>query len=291
MSFDQKERNREIFEDTMHLCETNERLKQAIQASEKKQYIIEEQQEISVKEMEKYSEPAKIIVSKKRSLEAAGNEAYKGLKICVHNFASATNPGGGVANGANAQEECICRCSTLYPNISTNAMRQKFYGKHKSLLKANKMDATYNDDCIFTPEVIVFKTDDNRCQLMNEAQWYSVDIITCAAPNLREKPSNAMNPNSGFKTVRISENRLKELHQKRLRKILSVAKQEKDDVVILGAFGCGAFQNPPEIVAEAFEEVIQEFLYDFRVIEFAVYCSPKAMNNYNTFCRIFGNQK
>ena len=288
MAFDRKEQNKKIFEDTMQLCRTNNRLQQAIQSSRTKQYIVEEQEEILVDKTRKHNTPAQIIVSKKRSLEAAGNKEYEGLKVCVLNFASATNPGGGVANGASAQEECICRCSTLYPNINTNVIREAFHGKHKMLLKQNEMNATYNDDCIFTPEVIVFKTDDENCRTMEETQWYNVDIITCAAPNLRKRPSNAMNPNSGTETVQISQQQLKELHQKRLRRILSIAKQEKEDVVILGAFGCGAFQNPPEVVAEAFEKVIQEFMFDFQVIEFAVYCTPRETKNYDTFFSIFG---
>ena len=69
--------------------------------------------------------------------------------------------------------------------------------------------------------------------------------------------------------------------------MLSIAKKEKEEVLILGAFGCGAFRNPAWVVSEAFHEVIQEFLYDFRVIEFAVYCRPRDVSNYETFCKVF----
>ena len=53
----------------------------------------------------RYDRPCRIVVSKKRTLEAAG--AYRGQRVCIHNFASATNPGGGVARGSNAQEEAL----------------------------------------------------------------------------------------------------------------------------------------------------------------------------------------
>lgn len=248
---------------------------------------MKDQTVIKTDQTKRYAHPAKIIVSKKRSLEAAGNKEYKGMKVCVHNFASATNPGGGVVNGASAQEECICRCSTLYPNLTQEAVCRDFYQQHKMLIKQGKMNAAYNDDCIFTPGVVVFKTDDDQYRLMAEDAWYRVDVITCAAPNLRNNPSNVMNPGSGANVSDLSVAQLRQLHKKRLQKILSIAKKEKEEVLILGAFGCGAFRNPAWVVSEAFHEVIQEFLYDFQVIEFAVYCRPRDVSNYETFCKVF----
>ena len=288
MAFDGGEQNKRVFEDAMRLCRENSRFRQAIEESGAKHYLVAAEENPAVEEGARFDAPAQVVVSKKRSLEAAGSRAYEGLKVCVHNFASATNPGGGVVNGANAQEECICRCSTLYPNINMDAIRHAFHEKHKMLLRKGEMDATYNDDCIFTPKVVVFKKDDGVCGTMEEREWYSVDVITCAAPNLRKRPSNAMNPDSGTRGIGISDGRLQELHEKRLRRILTIAKKEREDVVILGAFGCGAFQNPPEVVVRAYRKVLSEFLRDFRVIEFAVYCAPHAVKNYEAFYEAFG---
>ena len=53
--------------------------------------------------------------------------------------------------------------------------------------------------------------------------------------------------------------------------------------VVLGAFGCGAFENNPEVVAKAAKNVIQKYLHAFKVIEFAVYCSPRDEINYKIF--------
>ena len=43
---------------------------------------------------------------------------FPDAKIAVMNFANAFQAGGGVADGCTAQEESLCRCSTLYPILN-----------------------------------------------------------------------------------------------------------------------------------------------------------------------------
>lgn len=283
---DRRVKNVKIFEDTMRRCRENERLRESIRSSIEKQKIYMETDLLEQIEKEKhYENKAEVTVSKKRSFEAASH--YVGKKVCVHNFASATNPGGGVAHGSSAQEECLCRCSTLYPALSEGNVVHQFYNRHRQLLRENQMTALYNDDCIYTPEITVFKSDVDFPEILAEENWYEVDVLTMAAPNLREKPSNRMNPNSGERVI-IDEIELKELHKKRMCRLFEVAKRNRAEVLILGAFGCGAFCNPPKIVAEAMKEVVELYRYDFETIEFAVYCSPRSEENYRTFCDVFG---
>ncbi|MCC8046029.1 MAG: TIGR02452 family protein [Clostridiales bacterium] len=227
-----------------------------------------------------YEQDAQIVVSKKRSFEAAS--VYKDRKVCLLNFASATNPGGGVKRGSSAQEECLCRCSTLYPCISKASVRASFHDRHKEMLSDGRLDALYNDDCIYTPGVVVFKSDTSMPQIVPEKDWYTVDVITCAAPNLRAKPSNAMNPGSGSQAVRIKDSELKKLHEKRANRILDIAKANGNDTVILGAF-----QNPAPVVAAGIYEAVKQHRGDFRTIEFAVFCSPRNTENYEAFRRQF----
>ena len=111
----------------------------------------------------------KIIVSEKRTFEAAAG--YAGQKLAVHNFASATNPGGGVTRGSSAQEECLCRCSGLYFCLSVPEMMKGFYYPHR-----NAKNPTNNADIIYTPDVTVFKTDTNTPRLMDEKEFPVTDF-------------------------------------------------------------------------------------------------------------------
>ena len=178
--------NVEIFEDTKRLCETNGRIKDTLAQSVKNQKLILEGMELPPVDKARFEDEAKIVVSTKRTFEAAAG--YVGQKVAVHNFASATNPGGGVIRGSSAQEECLCRCSGLYFCLSVPEMMKGFYYPHR-----NAKNPINNADIIYTPDVTVFKTDTNKPKLMDEKDWYEVDVITCAAPNLRERPSNRFN--------------------------------------------------------------------------------------------------
>jgi len=240
-----------------------------------------EGEHLPVVDKSRFTDKAKVIVSTKRTFEAASD--YAGQKVAVHNFASATNPGGGVTRGSSAQEECLCRCSGLYFCLSVPDMMKGFYYPHR-----NAKNPINNADIIYTPDVTVFKTDTSNPKLLDEKDWYGVDVITCAAPNLRERPSNRFNQNNGDHGVKVSDRELLEIHKKRLTRILDVAALNNAEVVILGAFGCGAFQNKPEVVARAAKEVITEYLHVFKTIEFAVYCSPRDDTNFRVFKRVLG---
>lgn len=277
-----KEENIAIFKDTARLCENNALLRKSISASIAKQCLILENDIVSVADKHQYDHRTSIVVSKKRSYEAASS--YKGEKVCVHNFASASNPGGGVVKGSNAQEECLCRCSSLYFCLTDKSVWDGFYATHRA-----EQNPLHNDDIIYTPGVTVFKSDTANPKILPEKDWYDVDVITCAAPNLRQRPSNSYNSGDGDKAVKISDRDLLMLHEKRLRRILDVAFSESVDVVVLGAFGCGAFANNPEVVARAAKNVIKDYLNAFKHIEFAIYCNPKDDTNYRIFERHMKN--
>lgn len=120
---------------------------------------------------------------------------------------------------------------------------------------------------------------------MPRQEWVSVDVITVAAPDLRTK-SNIHAVIIGNGTY-MNDAELFGYHVKRAIHIMTCAAAKGADTLVLGAFGCGAFQNNPEVVARAYKVALDEFPNVFRRIEFAVYCSPRDDTNYQVFNRIF----
>ncbi len=282
--FDRRTKNVNIFNDTMDWISGSKKLHDAVALSINNQRLYLGSEEAAIPEPS--GKACVTVVSTKRSFEAAAAYAREEKKVCVLNFASATNPGGGVTHGSSAQEECLCRCSTLYPCLNVDALWKGFYLPHR---KAG--DPLYNDDCIYTPDVYVCKSDISFPERMVEEDWYQVDVLTCAAPNLRDMPSNSMNPCSGNKAARIEHAELMKLHLQRVERIFRVAAANGADVLILGAFGCGAFRNPPELVAQAFKTVQKKYEAYFDVVEYAVFCGGHETQNYDAFCNMFGTEK
>lgn len=282
--FDRRANNIAIFQDSMEWISENKRLQEALKRSLGQQKLYLETDQVDMPNSRNFI--CQTVVSTKRSFEAASKYAKNGKKVCVLNFASSTNPGGGVVNGSSAQEECLCRCSTLYPCLDIDEFWQKFYLPHR---KAN--NPLYNNDCIYTPGITVFKSDISSPERMREKDWYQVDVLTCAAPNLRRVPSNHMNPCAGNEPTQIENDNLYQLHLQRIERIFQIAVANEAEVLILGAFGCGAFCNPPKIVAKAFQTVQKKYEQYFETIEYAVFCKGHETQNYDAFCKEFGITK
>ena len=67
------------------------------------------------------------------------------------------------------------------------------------------------------------KTDTGAPERMKEADWYKVDVLTCAAPNLRKEPSNLYNTEGGKAAAGLTRDKLKALLYSRMKRIFRVS--------------------------------------------------------------------
>ena len=201
--------------------------------------------------------------------------------ILVLNFANPVHPGGGVTRGARAQEEDLCRKSTLYMSlISDEARRMYDYNQEAR-------DHLATDYMVLSPNVEIFR--DSRGALSEET--YVVGVLTAAAPMVNQGKITA------------TEEEIAEIIRLRIRKMLYVAAHFGYKYLVLGAWGCGAFGNDAGTVARLFYEELKAYkerVYDrenmyytlkdcFRRIAFGVLDKTPDQYNFKAFQKYFKN--
>lgn len=273
----------QVFKDTESFINENEILNKAVKNTKARTVVYNQPFLENIHAPSTYNFN-NISISRNKTFQAAiyNNVRYPDKKIAVLNFASATTPGGGVVKGSSAQEECLCRASTLYDCLNTKKNWNKFYTPNR-----DAQNPLHDDKIIYTPDIIICKTDDGEYSRLPENEFVKVDVITCAAPNLRDRPTNSFNQSEG-KAVNITGQELYQIHFNRARGIILSAYRNKADILILGAFGCGAFQNNPVIVAQAYRDVLKDLGHLFTEIEFAIFCPyDYETGNYDAFVDAF----
>lgn len=158
--------------------------------------------------------------------------------VLVLNMASAYKPGGGVLNGKTAQEESLFRRSSAFLSHS----------EHLYPLSENTV--------LFTPKVTVIK--DEKHEMLEHP--FDVSMVTVSA--LR-KPvlENGVYFEDDFN-----------LMQRKIESIFKIGISKKVDCLVLGALGCGVYNNPPEEVSRIMSMMIQRYGHHFSKIGFAILC-------------------
>jgi uncharacterized protein (TIGR02452 family) len=192
--------------------------------------------------------------------------------VCVLNMANARHAGGGFMHGAVAQEEALCYRSSLY-----------FTLKHRHY-------PIPEEGAIFSPKVLVIRDSmSNGHDLMDlrtPANLPIIGVVSAAAicqPRVKKDAKGAMVYASA---------RDRDMMRKKMKTILRVCMINGCRRVVLGAFGCGAFANPPAEVAELWKEVLTESEFGgwWEAIVFAV-LDGKRDDNFGIFKMVLGGLK
>lgn len=126
----QRERNICIIQETISMCQSCPFLKESIEKSLSGEYIYWENDQFLLG-ASYWDAPAPLLLSSKRTVEAAFSYKNQDRKIGILNFASSINPGGGVLRGTSTKEESICRISTLFLLLSDELSAKPFYQNHQ----------------------------------------------------------------------------------------------------------------------------------------------------------------
>lgn len=170
---------------------------------------------------------------------------YSGKNPLVLNMASRQTPGGGVIGGAGAQEECLFRSSNYY---------QTLY----EVSEGYPMDRNFGGN--YSPDVTVFRDlEENGYALLEEP--FKVSFVGVSAIN------NPALTSDGHLTREMENGTIN-----KIKTILNIAILNNHKFLILSAFGCGAFHNPPDDIANLFKKILSEKPYNgyFEKVIFAI---------------------
>lgn len=235
----------------------------AVEAADRGRYVAENGVEVIWKDAVEHAKSAKLSIPPELALPPGAGASFpgtivqvsndttlaagkrlvdRGLRPLALNFANGVNPGGGFLSGARAQEEALCRSSALYTTILGDPM----YEYHR---RRSRPDST--DWAIVSPDVPVFREDNGRAL---EQPWL-LSCITCAAPYA----PGVGQPESG------------DLLQRRIRRVLEIARAYGYGSLVLGAWGCGAFENDPVRTAKDFRSALEgDYRGAFSEVVFAI---------------------
>lgn len=188
-------------------------------------------------------------------------------KILVLNFANPVHPGGGVTRGAKAQEEDLCRKSTLFASLMSNSAKEMYeYNiKNSSILSSHYM--------LLSPYVEIIRDEYNF--LLEDT--VIVSVLTAAAPYLSRGAGN------------IPMKRIEEVFFDRIEALLRIAAKNGYFNLVLGAWGCGAFGNDAMMVAKLFFDAFQKDNMKgyFSKVVFAILKNHGETYNYDCFKKYF----
>lgn len=185
----------------------------------------------------------------------------RGCKVSIMNFANGESPGGGYNNGARAQEEDLCRQFPLYwPSLARTMSTCYPFGppcgvssdRYSMVLVTHGLECWRADGVVGSYRVL-------------ERPDFAVDTFVAAtAPAIRfgGDVADAQGLSDAIEHVIWSpffdgnEGQSSNLDLSRLREAASRGSNGTKRVLILGAWGCGAFGNDPREMSLLFRTAL-----------------------------------
>jgi hypothetical protein len=169
------------------------------------------------------------------NLVAAERFVRGGHTVAVLNMACARTPGGGLWQGKGAQEENLYRRTDALRFSPCSAAAYPLHG----------------GCCLVLEGVTVLRgSEQDGYPFLQDP--FLVTVLSCAAPS---KP-RLRRDNQGNMIYADNNERL--VMEQKVAVIVQAAEISRRDVIVLSALGCGAFGNPPELVAAAFKRSIAD---------------------------------
>jgi uncharacterized protein (TIGR02452 family) len=187
-----------------------------------------------------------LIVEPVTTYEMTRRLVQQGYRPLVLDMANLYIPGGSVTTGARAQEETVCRQSTLYPALQRLPYPLPECGG------------------AFVPGVQFFRDD-----AYQGVEPLTADVFASAAYNCNRAHGDGYDRPEADEVYSSGTER-------KIRTMLRLAIENGNRALVLSAFGCGAFRNDPRFIADTYRRILNEpeFRGAFDVVSFGIYDPP-----------------
>jgi hypothetical protein len=243
-----------------------------------------------------------------RAPDSSTHSHSDNLRPVILNFANANKPGGGWLNGALAQEEAICYRSSL-----ALSLRKSYYPLDRS-------------EGLYSPYVVIIREDMASGHALYQLPPTDLPVVSALTVAAIHKPlvstfrlpwdpnwtgshdeplprgreareaellGRHQSPPQWYKKSVFARDRDRDLTKSKMRLGLRMAATHDHRCLLLGAFGCGVYANPPEDVAHCWLEVLREDEFSgnrWRQVWFAVF-DLNNEGNYKIFDRVLSGQE
>jgi len=275
-----KERNRQIYQETMQICRDGGYATATgrVDLPANEDVLNASRFYVNPPEVDKLPPVEGSVVDAVNGdcIEVTRDLVEKGYRPVLLNMANRHTPGGGVLDGARAQEESLFRQS----NLCVSLYRYDEY--HAGLLGLPPGTGRYpmdrNTGGIYSGRVTFFRTGQRDGDKLVDSP-FECAVVSVAAINRPDLDAQGRLVDWAVEAT-----------EKKIRTMLRIGLLHGHDAIVLGAWGCGAFRNPPEHMAEIFRKVLNEaeFVNKFKVVRFAVIEDHNSNNrNFKAFDREF----
>jgi uncharacterized protein (TIGR02452 family) len=185
----------------------------------------------------------RLIITQRDCIDVAQEYATKGKKVMLLNMADWGKAGGLVQGGVATQEEECFRRSDYHLHLLQSFYPLTMY------------------DYIVSRGVQYFKGSD-ATGFADLEEPFNVDMI--ASPALA-------GPRINHNCTQMTDPEEIDIMRNKIRQLIWAAATNNNDVLVLSAWGCGAFACPPMHIAQLFKEVIHETSGALPIIVFAIF--------------------
>ena len=280
----QKARNRVIFEETLKICRAGEYVApsgRVVRLPPKEEVLAASRFYVNPPKVDDVPTAAESVVDAVEAdcIDVARELVAEGFNPVMLNMANRHTPGGGVLDGARAQEETLFRRSNLCVSL------YQYGGAYHAELAdvpqaADRYPMDRDTGGIYSGKVMFFRRGVKEGYGLVETP-FTCAVVSVAAINRPDVVDGRLVPWAEAATMA------------KIRSMLRIGLLHGHDAIVLGAFGCGAFRNPPAHVAELFHAVLREpeFANKYRRVRFAVIEDHNSLHsNYQSFAKEFSPQ-